>query len=228
MAKPEHESERRTGADGPAGSFEENVRLTIPIEKLGIMNRLGDIGVDGVEDRLSRVGDYEGEVVSEQVKCGYVGADLLDSTFTSEDRVGVKVRLPGAPYGYAIVLFSKTSANNAATVMLSSATDDLSTVSNDLAHSALIELGGMMAYGFLDAWADAFDQEIDAGAPVPVHSDERDIISRTIAREDDLGLFIASKLHVPEHDIHADVYLFPENETFVEILKRLRVGMIRS
>lgn len=221
----ESESESKSESENGAGS---GAGRTVAIEKLAIMNLLGEIGADGVEERLGGMSSFEGQVVSEQVKCGFVVPDLLGCTFSDEERLGSMTRLPGVPYGYALVLLSKPSAGNAAGLLLSVAYDDLSEVSDELAHSALIELGGIMANGFLDAWADTFDQRIDVGAPTPVHDTERAIVGRVLGAGDDLGLYIASRLHVPSYDIHADVYLFPQTATFIEILNRLDVSRVTA
>jgi chemotaxis protein CheC len=200
--------------------------LSIPIRKLGVMNRFGQVGIDGVEHRLTRLDNYGATVESELVKSGYVDDDSIARTFADEDRAGVRVRLPTAPNGYALVLFSPESANNAAALMLSEATDDLSGVSTEMARSALTELGGIMASGFVDGWANAFDQRIDIVAPTAVHNTEREVVAQTVGGDDALGLYITSRLRLPDHDVVAQVYQFPENETFVRILDRVEMEMM--
>jgi chemotaxis protein CheC len=210
------EPNARGGADG----------LSIPIRKLGVLNRFGQVGIDGVEHRLTRLDNYGATVESELVKSGYVDDESIGRTFDGSERVGVRVRVPTAPNGYALVLFSPESANHAAALMLSEATDDLSGISTEMARSALTELGGIMASGFVDGWANAFDQRIDIVAPTAVHNTEREIVRQTVGGDDALGLYITSRLRLPDHDVVAQVYLFPENETFVRILNRVEMGMM--
>jgi chemotaxis protein CheY-P-specific phosphatase CheC len=199
----------------------------LPVRKLGVMNRLGEVGVEGVASRLERLGDRDGaEVRTEQVSIGFVDAASVDATFPDEERVGIRVRLPGAPHGYVLVLFPMASANNAATLMLSDAVPDLSAVDNDLAHSALVELGAMMAYGFMDAWADTFDQRIDVGTPRRVSGPVGTAVARTVDREEDLGVYIASRLHLPREDVDAEVLVLPSNETFVRLLDLLTIDQV--
>jgi chemotaxis protein CheY-P-specific phosphatase CheC len=191
------------------------------------MNRLGELGVEGVASRLERLGDRDdAEVSTEQVSIGFVDPTSVGATFPDEERVGIRVRLPGAPHGYVLVLFTMASANNAATLMLSDAVSDLSDVDNDLAHSALVELGAMMAYGFMDAWADTFDQRIDVGTPRRVSGAVDATVSRTIDSEEDLGVYIASRLHLPREGIDAEVFVFPSNDTFVRLLDLLTIEQV--
>jgi chemotaxis protein CheY-P-specific phosphatase CheC len=199
----------------------------LPVRKLGVMNRLGELGVEGVASRLERLGDRDGaEVRTDQVSIGFVEPGSVDATFSTDDRVGIRVHLPGAPHGFVLVLFPMASANNAATLMLSDAVPDLSTVENDLAHSALVELGAMMAYGFMDAWADTFDQRIDVGTPQRVSGQVAGTVSGTLERGDDLGVYIASRLHLPREDIDADVLVFPSTDTFIRLLDLLTIEQV--
>jgi chemotaxis protein CheY-P-specific phosphatase CheC len=105
--------------------------------------------------------------------------------------------------------------------MLSDAVEDLSAVSNEMAHDALTELGGIVAYGFLDAWADAFGQEIDAGAPARVYGTQREVLRATTNMDEDLGVYIAARFHVPAQDIDTEVFVFPDTEVFLRLLDLL-------
>lgn len=214
-----------TGADGDVATDDATTH-SIPIEKLGVMNRLGEIGIEGVRDRLEGVNTVEGDVVAERVKSGYVGPDNLEVAFSGSERLGCKVALPGGPYGYALVLFEEESAYAATGPLLSVSEPDLSAVTAELARSALLELCTMLTNGFLDAWADTFGVRIDVGRPIFVRSTERDVVRGVVRGGDDLGVFVTTKLHVTAPDFRVDVYLFPENGTFVEILDRLTIDRV--
>lgn len=194
---------------------------TLEVEKLSVMNRLGEIGVDGVADRLGHLGAAPVEVITEQVKSGYATPESVAASFDDTERVGVRIGLAGAPHGYVLVLFPMSSANNAATVLLSDAVEDLSEVSNEMAHDALTELGGIVANGFLDAWADTFDQEVNAGAPSRVYGGQREILTTTTKMGEEIGLYIASRFHVPAQDIDTEVFVFPDTAVFLKLLELL-------
>jgi len=202
--------------------------LTIPIEKLAIMNWLGEVGVDGVEKRLCRLPVDEISVQSEQVKSGYVGSQSVDAQFGADSRVGVKVRIPNTPAGHMLVLFTPESANNAAALMLENAVDDVASASFEMARDSLTELSNMIASGFVDEWADLFDRHIVTAAPMFVQNPERELIRRVVAGDDELGLYITSRLRIPEYDVDASILLFPEEETFVNAASKLSLSVINA
>lgn len=201
---------------------------TIAVEDLWVMNRLGELGVEGIERRLGRLGGKQVAVTSERVRSGYVTDRTVETTFGESERVGTRTRLTETPHGFVLVLFPLASANNAATLMLSDAVEDLESAPNELAHSALVELGAIVANGFLDAWSDAFEERVDVGTPVLVHDDERSLIEKTIGREGELGLYIASTVHSPTHEIDADIYVFPRMETFSRLLDGFDPDQVQS
>jgi chemotaxis protein CheC len=208
------------------GGTDDEPDLRIDVRKLGVLNELGELGVECVEHRLARLIRSETSVESGQVKSGYVEPGSVGLKFDEERRLGVEVRVQGVPPGNVLVLFPPASANSAARLLLRDTDEDPETVSNDMAVSALVELGGMMANGFLDALADTFDQHIAAGAPSAVNSTTARVVERVLDRNDDRGLYLATTLRVTSHDIEVAVYLFPENETFAKILNLVDIDMV--
>lgn len=196
----------------------------VSVSKIGIMNQLAEVGIDGVRRRLQQMEGWHPRVESELVKSGYVADGMAGDVFSEEVRAGVRIRLPGAPYGYALALLPAASANNAAAAMLERDVEDVSSVDGELAQSAVSELGSMMINGFIDEWADAFDQKIDVQPPKSLYNTEREIIRKTTAGNESLGVYTTSRLFLPEHDIVAQVYLFPETEIFVEIVNRVNIA----
>jgi chemotaxis protein CheY-P-specific phosphatase CheC len=216
-------SKQTTRAGGEAATSGRSV----PIRKLTVMNRLGQLGVEGVASRLERLGGRRGDlpVRTEQVNIGHASDESLP-VFETDDRVGIRVKVTSAPHGVVLVLFPLSSANNAATMMLSDAVSDLSRADNELAHSALEELGAMIANGVTDAWADSFDQRIDVGTPSRVQGTIRSCVGEAVRSEADLGLYIAARLHLPDQGVDADVFVLPDNETFLQLLSLLDVSQV--
>ncbi len=200
-----------------------NGDLAVRLDRLGIANHLGAAGIDGVADRLGHLGGKNVEVEAGRVATGYVDQGAVTVAFSDDHRVAVRVRLRGPPHGYVLVLFSLESANRAATFMLSNTVENLDATPNELAHDAVKELGGMMAYGFMDALADIVEREIDVGTPKLSSDNEADVVRRTVASEDGIGLYLASTVRLPEEDVAADVYLFPGNATFIRMLSRIEL-----
>lgn len=193
---------------------------TIRLNALTRLNRLSETGVHGVADRLRTIGDGGSDVATEWAKAGFVSRDGTDA-FDDQQCVGVRVKLSNSPAGYVLVVFDIPSADHAATLLLSNAVNRLDEASNDLAHSAVTELGGMMAYGFVDGVADVIDREIDVRTPKLLGGTEQELISRTIRLNEQLGLYIASRFSLPDHDIVASVFLFPESEAMIRLVENL-------
>jgi chemotaxis protein CheC len=126
-----------------------------------------------------------------------------------------------------LVLFNPASANRAAAVMLEDADEAVAEADEELARSTIQELGSIMASGFVDSWANTFDERIDIATPETVQHTEAEIVSAAVEAGDDLGVYIASRLHVPAYDIDASVYVLPDTRTFLKILGQLEVGSIQ-
>lgn len=212
----------RTGADsGDAPSKTGDDRLWIPVETLAVLNWLGDVGVEGVDSRISRVTGDELTVRTEQVKVNYAGRATIPVQFGVEDRAGAQVSVKDPIAGNILALFPTKSANRAASLMLQKAVDDVdSIVATEMGRDALTELSNMMANGFVDRWAEVFDSSIDTGPPVAVQNPELTLIQRAFT-DSEVGLYLTSRLRIPEHDIRAEIFVFPRDEEFLTKLAQV-------
>ena len=190
-----------------------------------MLNWLGDRGVTGVEARLNDVLDDDLTATTEQVKVGYAEQRTVAGQFVAADRAGARVLLSEPLVGNVLVVFPMGSANKAAALMLRRAVEDLSSVSTEMGRDALTELCNMMANGFVDEWATLFDTTIDTGSPVPVQDPERTLVAR-ILKQYGVGLFIRSRLHIPEYDVNATIYVFPGRREFVTKLSGVGLEVI--
>lgn len=201
-------------------------RLSIPVEQLTLLNWLGEVGASGVDERLDGLVSGDVRVLAERSTSGHVAPRTAEAQFAAEDRVGARVHLPGRPAGQILVLFSPASANRAAALMLYDAVDDLSEVSTEMARDALLELCSMVANAFLDEWADLVDTEINVSTPTFVSNTEREIMRHVVTSYEDLGLYISALLRLSDHDIDVSLYVFPEQEEFVNSVSRIDPGAI--
>lgn len=192
-------------------------RKRVPLSALGELNRLAALGIDSVEQRLERLDDYEATAESTTTEVGYLDEAAVDRLDPVE-RVGARVRLRDDPYGYAVVLFPVESANNAAALMLSNTLEAVDEASAEMAESALTELGGIVASGYLDAWAQEFDVEIPVSEPELLHNSQREILTQTAGEPPELGVSLASGLVLPEHGIEMRVYFLPDDDALVDLL----------
>lgn len=202
--------------------------LSVPVEKLTLLNWLGEVGAGGVDERLGGLVSGNVTVVAERSTTGHVAPRTAGILFGTDDRVGARVNLPGRPAGQILVLFSPASANRAAALMLYDAVEDLSTVSTEMARDALMELCSIVTNAFLDEWADLVGTEIDVSTPQFVSNAEREILRHVVASYDDLGLYISSLLRLADHDVEMSLYVFPEQGEFVDALGRIDPEVVRQ
>lgn len=214
--------------DGPpaeAPDREADGRLSIPLETLAVLNWLGEIGVEGVETRLSKVEADGLSVRTEQVKIGYTEAESVAAQFGTDEHVGVWVGIRNVFKGHVLVLFPVESGERAAALMVRQVVEDISSVPTEMGRDALTELGNMMANGFVDRWATVFETPIDTRSPIHVQNPERTLIRHNLNR-DDLGLYIRSRMRIPEYDVDAAVYVFPGDEEFVTKISRVGLEVL--
>ncbi|WP_276300544.1 chemotaxis protein CheC [Halorussus lipolyticus] len=224
---PENDSAGQDSAerDSENGTPPADDRLTVPLETLAVLNWLGDTAISGVESRINDVVDDDLTVTTEQVKIGYADTQTLDSQFHTDQRAGARVLLSKPLVGNVLVTFPMDSANKAAALMLQRAVEDLSSVSTEMGRDALTELCNMMANGFVDEWATLFETTIDTGSPVAVQDPERTLVAR-ILKQYEVGLFIRSRLRIPQHGIDATIYMFPGKEEFVTKISAVGLDVI--
>lgn len=201
-------------------------RLALPLETVAVLNWLGDTGIDGVEGRFSQVLGDELTVDTEQVKIGYAERETVPVQFETGERAGARVPLSKPLKGNALVLFPMESANKAAALMLQRAVDDLSSVSTEMGRDALAELCNMMVNGFVDEWATVFETTIDTGSPIAVQDPELSLISRLL-KHYEMGMYITSRLRIPDYDIDGVIYVFPGEEEFVTKISKVGLEVIQ-
>ncbi|WP_247009435.1 hypothetical protein [Halorientalis litorea] len=197
-----------------------------PIGKLSVMNRLAELGTNSAADRLQQVNATNGVVETDPVQVGYATDAALTQSFGTGERTGARIQIREVPHGYVLVLFPLRAANNAAALMLSNTVDDVSEVSGEMARSALTELSGILANGYFDVWANRFGEEIVVSEPSAVQNTEREIVQQVVNTSDDVGLYLRSRLRVPASGVTANVYLFPETETFLQLTERVNPSML--
>jgi chemotaxis protein CheC len=172
---------------------------------------------------MSKLSGKEETMKVTKTKC--VDVEDIKSQVEEGRRVGVRVRLMEPPHGHVLILFPESSAKKITALMLRDMVDDMSTVSGEMARSAVEELGNMMASGFIDGWADVLGTTIDVATPQLVYAPAGEIVERTAGLGgDDLALFFDSSLNVPSYEIEAEIYAFPDLEEFVEMVNNLETA----
>ena len=194
--------------------------LMVDIRKLSFINEMAKVGTNGVADNMSKLTGEDAQM--EVTKTNFVDVEDITAQLDEGRRVGVRVRLMEPPHGHILILFPEASAKKITALMLSDMVDDLSSVSGEMARSAVEELGNMMASGFIDGWADVLGRTIDIATPQLVYAEADEVVERTAGLGgEDLALFFDSQMHVPSYEVEAEIYAFPDLEEFVEMVNSI-------
>ena len=194
----------------------------VDIRKLSFINEMAKVGTNGVADNMSKLTGEDARM--EVTKTNFIDIDDIQSQLEDGKRVGVRVRLMEPPHGHVLILFPEESAQKITALMLSDMVDDMSSVSGEMARSAVEELGNMMASGFIDGWADVLGTTIDIATPQLVYAPAGEIVERTAGLGgDDLALFFDSDLNVPSYEIECEIYAFPDLEEFVSMVNAIEI-----
>jgi len=194
--------------------------LKVDIRKLSFINEMAKVGTNGVADNMSKLTGEDARM--EVTKTNFIDIEDIKAQLDEGKRVGVRVRLMEPPHGHILILFPEASAKKITALMLSDMVDDLSSVSGEMARSAVEELGNMMASGFIDGWADVLGRTIDIATPQLVYAPAGEVVERTAGLGgEDLALFFDSQMNVPSYEIEAEIYAFPDLEEFVEMVNAL-------
>lgn len=195
----------------------------VDIRKLSFINEMAKVGTNGVADNMGKLTGEDAKM--EVTKTNFIDVEDLTAQLDEGKRVGVRVRLMEPPHGHILILFPEQSAKKITALMLNDMVDDMSSVSGEMARSAVEELGNMMASGFIDGWADVLGTTIDIATPQLVYAPAAEIVGRTASLgEEDLALFFDSSLNVPSYEIEAEIYAFPDLQEFVEMVNSIETS----
>jgi chemotaxis protein CheC len=195
----------------------------VDIRKLSFINEMAKVGTNGVADNMGKLTGEDAKM--EVTKTNFIDVEDLTTQLDDDKRVGVRVRLMEPPHGHILILFPEQSAKKITALMLNDMVDDMSSVSGEMARSAVEELGNMMASGFIDGWADVLGTTIDIATPQLVYAPAAEIVGRTASLgEEDLALFFDSSLNVPSYEIEAEIYAFPDLQEFVEMVNSIETS----
>jgi chemotaxis protein CheC len=194
--------------------------LKVDIRKLSLINEMAKVGTNGVAENMSKLTGEDARM--EVTKTNFVDVADIPQQVKGGKRVGVRIKLLEPPHGHILILFPEESAKKITALMLSDMVEDISSVSGEMARSAVEELGNMMGSGFITGWADVLGRTIDTNPPQLVYAPLGQIVERTAELGgQDLALFFDSNLNVPRYQIEAEIYAFPDLEEFVTMINNI-------
>jgi chemotaxis protein CheC len=145
-------------------------------------------------------------------------AELDDDTSS----VGTAIELSGGFEGDSLLVFDEDSARTIARELVADVPDD---GVDNIARSALLEVGQVTTNGFVDGWADILGTSIDASTPTYLTgTDPAPFIGALGASEGDLALLFRSRIETVGADVDVDQYVVPTRETVDALLERSSEG----
>lgn len=145
-------------------------------------------------------------------------AELDDGTAN----VGTAVELHGGFKGDSLLVFDEDSARTIARELVADVPDD---GVDNIARSALLEVGQITTNGFVDGWADILETSIDASTPrYLTDTDATSFIDALSVADGNLALLFRSRIETVGADIDVDQYVVPTTETVNSLLEQSRGG----
>lgn len=197
--------------------------LKIDIRRLQLINEMAKQGGNAVAEDLTTLTGLDAEM--EVTRINFLNVTDIKAAVGDRQRIGISVGLVEPPHGHILFLIDAPSAKRLAQHMIgTAASDDAGGGFSDLEKSAIEEFGNIMTSGFIDGWANALDTTIDISTPQFAYGAGSDMIDDLLDfSSDQLALVFDSKVHASEADVGLTVYLFPDLEELVELMRQIEV-----
>ena len=217
---------------------------------LGTFHEMAREGAGIAAGRLTGIAEVEARVGI--TKLNFVrGEEIHKELAAGGEKVGVRVELSGAIEGHSMVVFDADSARRVLETLLGEQFEDTAPSSDpddsgggtvgdawaedrpdaepaefdELAESAMEEVGQIINSGFVDGWADVLETAIDMTTPEFVQGEEPGPFLEGLDAapgEDDMAIMFRSQIEAVGEEIGFTHYLFPDHDDFAALLDRLR------
>lgn len=199
----------RRGADGPA----------LPLDGLTTFDRMAREGASAAAENLTAMTGVETGVEVSQLR--FLPIEDVAAHVGDEVVAGTVFELSGGLDGYLAILFSEGSALTVADAMMPTDVDD---EIDDMAASALSEVGNVMTSGVVDGWADVLGTGIDHSPPEFVHDMGTAAVEPVLGRlatEQDHAFVVDSTVRTADRAVACDVYALPDERDLTTVLQEL-------
>ena len=217
---PEHES---------MADLLERLRTSEGIEydKLDGFDRMAEQGAEEIAETATTLTGIETSV--EIRRLNFVSLETIPEEVANETLVGIAFEFDGTPSGYLLFLFDEESAREIIEAMVPTSTDSADGEFDEMGKSAIMELGNIMASGFLDGWANVLDTTIDHTTPEFIHDIGAAAVDPVIIQlgETQDYAFVFDTLVVADgREFDCEVYAIPDEEDLERALNDLDVDRI--
>lgn len=195
--------------------------MRLDIQTLGTFNELAHEGAEAAAASLSQLSGATTEV--EVTTADLVPMPDLVDEFADDKFVGVEIETGDGLEGTIMLVFDRDSAER---LLSSIMPDSWGNVDEELDQSGVSEAANIMVGGFVDAWADHFGTMISIGPPTYISGTWPEVVPEDVplwnARQ--TALTFTSQLTSKEETIDFHIYLFPERDSFGELVNDAMTG----
>lgn len=211
---------------------EDGGDTVVELRKISIINQLGMVGINGMNERLSSVG----ENVTASLHLNRVDffdvAERVDEVGDS-NVVGVRAQINDVPGGHLLLLFEPSGAQYLAQLLMEDEGKEIGggegevEVSNREAQKFVGLIGETMLGGFIEGWEDALNHDIGYESPELLYNPADDIVQRAASADENLAaILFETQLRFVVGDteranVDTSVYAFPDTAVFCSLLNAL-------
>lgn len=185
----------------------------VPLHTLATFDRIARDGAGQAADLLSTMTGIE--ATPEASRLGFVPVETVSASVGDAPVAGTVFGLNDGRDGYLAVLFDESDALAVADAMLPVNGGD---AFDEMTASALKELGSVLTSGFVEGWADVFDNPVDYTSPAFVTGSGDtvlDPILRRVGSQTDHAFVVETRMRTAA-GFDCDVFALPADHRFTE------------
>ena len=195
--------------------------LELDIRKLRLFNQMAKEGGGTVADHLQQLTGLETEL--RVTKLNFLTLSDIRTHVGDSKQIGISIELLEPPHGHILFLVDGLSAKRIAGQMIGGMGEVSDSGFSDLERSAIQEVGNIMTSAFIDGWANVLNTTIDISPPTFTYGAGSDLASNLVHSQYDLALLFDSQIHAPAADVDMSVYMFPNLEELVNLMRQIEL-----
>lgn len=222
----DEESESPSGAEtGSDGGVKLDLR------QLSIINQLGMVGINGMNEELSGVGE-QGSADLHLRRTGFIDVTERHDELGDGNVVGIRAKLNETPGGHLLLMFDPTGAQYLAQLLMEEehgrkGTADGGRITNKEAQRFVAQIGDVMLGGFVNGWENALKTDIGHSSPKIMYAPMNELVDRGANVDENISALIFDaqlRYSAPDSEtasVDTSIYAFPDSEAFVHLINSI-------
>ncbi|WP_134671936.1 chemotaxis protein CheC [Halorussus marinus] len=204
---PDNDSMTRMLSDGSGDG-------AVPLAKLSTLQEMAQSGAATAADSVSAMTGIDTAVDISELR--FAPIESIPAELSDRRHVGVVLGFGEGPDGYVLILFDESSARAVVDALApdAAATDSF----DEMAESAIREIGNVMTSSFVDGWANVLDTTIAISTPQFVDDMGRAVADSVVARlgqRQAFAFLFDATIRADDRAFDCEIYAIPE-ETQLE------------